>query len=86
MIPSVAKEANVSSVGNNRVCSNRRSRENKYGSSEKTRAGAKTGSRGSFQMEPLRNRCYESKLKKLSNEITLVLSNTRKLNRVSSTK
>jgi len=30
--------------------------------------------------------CYESKLKELSNETTLVLSNTRKLDRVLSTK
>ena len=30
--------------------------------------------------------CYESKLKELSNETTLVLSNTRELDRVPSTK
>ena len=30
--------------------------------------------------------CYESKLKELSNETTLVLSNIRELDRVSSTK
>ena len=30
--------------------------------------------------------CYESKLKVLSNETTLVLSNTRELDRVPSTK
>ena len=30
--------------------------------------------------------CYELKLKSLSDRITLVLSNTRELNRVSSTK
>ena len=31
-------------------------------------------------------RCYDSKLKGLSNETTLVLSNTRELNRIFSTK
>ena len=31
-------------------------------------------------------KCYESKLKELSNETTLVLSNTKELDRVSSTK
>jgi len=31
-------------------------------------------------------KCYDSKLKVLSNETTLVLSNTRELNRVHSTK
>ena len=30
--------------------------------------------------------CYDSKLKVLSNELTLVLSDTRELNRVPSTK
>ena len=30
--------------------------------------------------------CYDSKLKKLSNELTLVLSDIRELNRVPSTK
>jgi len=31
-------------------------------------------------------KCYESKLKELSNETTLVLSNTRELDKVPSTK
>ena len=36
--------------------------------------------------ESIDYQCYESKLKGLSNETTLVLSNTRELDRVPSTK
>ena len=39
-----------------------------------------------YVQELLKPRCYESKLKELSNETTLVLSNTRELDRVPSTK
>ena len=39
MTISVAKETNAPSVGNNKACSNRRSREDKCGGSERVRTG-----------------------------------------------
>jgi len=47
MTLSVAKEANAFSAGNNGACSNGRSRENKCSSSQRCRAGARTGCGGS---------------------------------------
>ena len=53
MTISVAEEANASSAGDNRACSDRRSGENKCGSGE--RAGGKTGYGGFSETEPLYN-------------------------------
>jgi len=44
MIPSVAKEANTFKAGDNRACSDGRSRKNKYGNSEGTRTRDGDGS------------------------------------------
>ena len=51
MTLSVAEEANIFSAGNNRACSDERSRENKCGSSEKIR----TRDGGSPKKGPLHN-------------------------------
>jgi len=44
MTPSVVKEANTSEAGDNRACSDGRSRKNKYGNSERTRTRNGDGS------------------------------------------
>jgi len=49
MTSSVAEEANTSSAGNNRACSNRKSRKSEYGNSE----GIGTRGGGSSQKRPL---------------------------------
>jgi len=60
MIPSVAKETNASSAGNNRACSNRRSGKNKCSDSEGTRTrDGVLPRRDSYAMEVNRERnCY----------------------------
>ena len=67
MTLSVVEEANTFLVGNNRACSYRRSRKNKCGSGERIRTRDSD--------------CYELKPLGLDNRTTLVLSNTRELNR-----
>ena len=47
MTISIAEEANAPSVGNNRVCSDGRDRENKCSGSQRTRVEVRTGCRGS---------------------------------------
>ena len=47
---------------------------------------SEAATRESAVAEALQLLCYKSKLKELSNEITLVLSNIRELDRVSNTK
>jgi len=51
---SIAEEANTSSAGANKACSNGGSRKDKCGDGERTR----TGNRGAFQKRPL---CYRSR-------------------------
>ena len=43
MTLSVAEEANIFSASNNGACSDRRSREDKCGSSQRCRVGTRTG-------------------------------------------
>jgi len=45
---SMAEEATIASTGDNRACSNRRGRENKYGGVERIRIRSRTECRGSF--------------------------------------
>ena len=51
--PSVAEEATIASAGDNRACSNERSRENEHSSGE--RAGGRTRYGGSSETGPLCN-------------------------------